>query len=364
MRDYVVNGVNEALVLISRDLLKDGVWRTLGGFQKETSSRCLEFPYPVTLCIEDPTERAVLIPCRKWNPILPSAESLWMLLGSNNLDELPGHYVKNLYSFSDDGHTWRAGYGSRIRRYNGSASQYRENVDNVDNSNYYVDQLKYVIDMLKKDPATREAMMSIHDPMKDSRSGMVTKDQPCTRTIQFMCVEGEMEGYVTMRSNDLIFGASAVNWTNFTFMTEYVSRILRVPLGRYFHFASNLHVYENKMDLLKEISEVDIEKAREYDRYLHYDIDNTSFPDTIDKMDESCAIVYYLEEYAFKDPNSKDIELFSRIAMNLLKDHGQMFLEWACMFYSKINKSMDIFSKVGIDESNATISKCLFYKEK
>ena len=358
--EYEFTGVNEALVVLCRELLKNHVVRTLGGFQKNTSARCLEFPEPVTVKIQDPTARAVLIPARKWNPILPAAESLWMILGSNDLDSLPGRYVKNLYTYSDDGHTWRAGYGSRLRRYNGSTEQYYEKADSDPREERYVDQFRFVIDLLKKDPSTREAMLSIHDPMKDDQVGLVTRDQPCTRTIQFMSVEDKMNGYVTMRSNDLIYGASAVNWTNFTFMLEYMSRLLRVPMGGYYHFASNLHVYESKLSLVEELARVDIEKAREYDHMLSYrvDVEDEKFPCSLIEFDRLCRLVYLAEKHIYE--HKKESDVIDYLNRNYEFPH-QLFYEWVGMFYWKnVGKSFDYLNSHGINRNSVTLSRVLF----
>lgn len=116
------------------------------------------------------------------------------------------------------------------------------------------DQLRFVIEKFKEDIDTREAVISIADPVSDDFNGIAgkdasplikTKDTPCTRSIHFMIVDGKMNCYVDMRSNDVIWGFSAVNIFNFTLMQEYVAAIVGVPVGKYYHKADNLHVYED-----------------------------------------------------------------------------------------------------------------------
>ena len=231
-------GINSFTVGMARELLDFGIKREMHGFQASTASACYEIPEPVVVKIEDPTARQILIPERKWNRVLPYAESLWMILGSNDLDDLPGHFVKSVYNFSDDGHTWRGGYGPRIRRYTGISNQYYRSLNNrkissqedqAKDSFVNVDQLRYVIETLRNEPTSRQALITIHDPAKDSLLGLKTRDIPCTRSLHFMIVDGKLNLYVWMRSNDFIWGAQAVNIPNFTLMQQYVAKILTDP---------------------------------------------------------------------------------------------------------------------------------------
>lgn len=246
---YKVENLNQALIKMSKVLVDEGVWRETRGM------KCLEIPHPVLICIENPTDRYVTIQERKWNKVLPWMESLWIGLGRNDM-ELPLRYVKNLSNYSDDGLFMRAGYGPRIRCFNGSCMDYQCN----SNIGKGVDQLRYVIMSLQRDPNTRQASMTIHDPIKDDfamdGSLKITKDTPCTRTIQFMIVDGKLDCTVTMRSNDILWGFSAVNVFNFTFMQEYVATILGLNVGKYYHFVNNFHVYDDKYEIIEKISKL------------------------------------------------------------------------------------------------------------
>ena len=57
-----------------------------------------------------------------------------------------------------------------------------------------------------------------------------------------------------MRSNDMLWGASAVNIFNFTFMQEYFAAMLNMEIGSYFHIANNFHFYEDKSDMVEQIA--------------------------------------------------------------------------------------------------------------
>lgn len=270
-----------ALVKVCQELQKNGVATTRRGFV------CKEFPGAVLIEITNPTDRYVRVPQRKWNKTLGWVESLWLARGDNSL-EMPASYVKNLVNFSDDGKFMRAGYGPRIRRYgdnfdsmvtlsgqllprqykNGKADESgRSRLKAPGMYQNVTDQLRFVIEKFKQDIDTREAVITIHDPISDNFNQneedgdksplLLTKDTPCTRSIHFMIVDGKMNCYVDMRSNDVIWGFSAVNVFNFTLMQEYVAAIVGVPVGKYYHKADNLHVYEQFFPLVEDLAKED-----------------------------------------------------------------------------------------------------------
>jgi thymidylate synthase len=336
--EHIAEGINSALVGLSKRILEEGVWRKTPGFQAENSARCLEFPGPMTVEIKNPQARHVIIPARSWNSILPYAESLWLALGWNNLDDLPGKYVKALYKFSDDGKTWASGYGPRIRLYNGKNGDYHIGESfNAHKDSDSVDQLKFVYETLKKDPYSRQALITIHDPMKDDFNidGFlkVTKDQPCTRSLHFMKhpSENKLNMYVTMRSNDILWGFSAVNVFNFTWMQEYVADMLGMDVGSYYHIAHNMHIYEHFVAKIQKIAEtpietaeyMDLEQSESWNRWknLH---NNINFKG--EDFDNYLRAVLHHERLSW-DKNTTDIESVWELPA--------MFAWWAYRFYLK-----------------------------
>jgi thymidylate synthase len=246
--EYEFITLDDALIGMSKQLLKNGVPRGTRGFQ------CIEMREPVLIKICDPTSRIIKNPARAWSQTLPIAESIWLLNGVNSM-HLPGAITKNLYNFSDDGEFMRAGYGPRIRSFNNSNDDYK--IKSPD-ERLGVDQLRYVVESLIKDPNSRQASITIHDPNKDNfnpdGSLKTTKDTPCTRTIKFEKKNGKLDCIVSMRSNDLLWGFSAVNVFNFTLMQEMVSMLVGIPIGHYYHFAENFHYYKKVEDQIINIA--------------------------------------------------------------------------------------------------------------
>lgn len=255
-------GINSFLIGASSLLLKEGVKRKPSGFN------CIELPGPFMFKLNNPTSRLVTIAERKWNPMLPYAESLWLAVGRNDLQFI-GHYLKNMKNFSDDGFYMRGGYGPRLRKYTGVNNDYKiRNPFSVDISklnNSEVDQFNYISLNFKKDINTRQAIINIGDPPKDcfDENGClkVTKDFPCTRLLHFQKQpkENKLNLMVYMRSNDLLWGASAVNIFNYTFIQEYFAQILNLKIGDYYHIANNFHYYEEYGKQIYDISKVKLQ---------------------------------------------------------------------------------------------------------
>ena len=337
--------LNQAVIMCCQKLIEKGVARKTRGFD------CIEIPEPVMIEIANPCDRYVTIKERKWNKYLGFVESLWLAQGINSM-EMPSVYLKRLTTFSDDGKYMRAGYGPRIRKYNGNPYQYQVD-DMMSQSNnkmtiMTVDQLDFVLDILKKDINSRQALISIHDPAKDDydidndMKLLVTKDQPCTRLLQFMMVDGKLNLTVYIRSNDLIWGFSAVNVFNFTFMQEYVASLLNVPVGKYYHVANNMHIYSDFLDMTKAISLLNVED------YV------TKEPWYYDRMDIS------LEEFDDELFNLVEFETDLRRGYTItpekpIKFNHDFFQDWAMVFYRYWYKDKVVFKNPYLNR--------LFYKE-
>lgn len=332
--------LNQALIQLSKKIVQGGIEVVRRGY------KCKEIPGAVLIEIENPTDRYVRIPERKWNKTLGWIESLWLARGDNSLD-MPASYVKNLNNFSDDGKFMRAGYGPRLRMYGNNYEsmetvsgqfcwrQYK-NGKGVDEglippgSDDSVDQFRFVIDKFKEDINTREAVITIADPISDDyivNDGeiqlLITRDTPCTRSIHFMVVEGKLNCYVDMRSNDLIWGFSAVNVFNFTLMQEYIASIIGIPVGKYYHKVDNLHVYEALYSMVEEIAKKDENMYPSGVRYEYA----TKFT-SLEEFDELVAQLTRFEELC-RSGNFNVKEL--RDIIKSFKD--PMFRDWARVIF-------------------------------
>lgn len=176
--------------------------------------------------VSDIRSRYVMLPHRNNNVFASIAESMWVIAGRNDLSFLSA-YLERAVDFSDDGLTWRAGYGPRLRNWNG------------------VDQLAEIVKILREEPLSRRAVASIYDPDRDF---VESRDIPCNNWLHFLMRDGRLNLHVAARSTDLWWGFSGINAFEWTLLLEVMARWLRCAPGRLVFFSSSLHLYERHFD--------------------------------------------------------------------------------------------------------------------
>jgi len=194
----------------------------------------------------DPKNRLIGFHSRKENLIAQIAEAVWVLGGSNEVKYL-SPFLPRAIEFSDnpddESPVWRSGYGKRIRSYPNDAG-------------LPIDQLKVVIEILKKDLYSRRAFLVISYPPVDSTPG---KDIACNNMIHFLVRRDPEDNinklYMTVdnRSNDEWWGYSGTNYFAFTFLQEFIANQLGVGLGTYLHNSMSFHIYEPHWDKMKKL---------------------------------------------------------------------------------------------------------------
>ncbi|MCU7549818.1 thymidylate synthase [Chitinophagaceae bacterium LB-8] len=254
------DGINSFLIGIARLLLNNGESRVTRNFET------VELNHPIIIKIKNPLSRLVTLKERNWNHVLPYAESLWISSGRNDMGMI-GSYLKKMYDFSDDNISMRAAYGPRLRYFSGVPNDYENNLNQKSIKVHIekiieVDQFSFIEKVFKKDPYTRQGIISITDPAKDYFDNNYelkkTKDFPCTNNIQFLRRDNSLDVITHMRSNDFFWGASAVNIFNFTFIQEYFAKILGLDVGYYYHIVNNLHYYKDfqkKVETIANLTE-------------------------------------------------------------------------------------------------------------
>ena len=190
--------------------------------------------FNVGFTIEEPMDNHISCKQRDWKQEYAEAEWQWYLTGDPHVERLGKIYGKIP-------EIWK-----RMANEFGSV-----------NSNYgwqwqrggnHVSQLDYVISLLKDNPKTRQACISIYDG-KEHRD--YKYDTPCTYAIQFTIVNDKLNMCVTMRSNDLWYGFCNDQYC-FSRLQLMIADRLEIRLGEYFHFAHNLHLYNNIIEKINE----------------------------------------------------------------------------------------------------------------
>ena len=187
--------------------------------------------FNVGFYIENPLDHKIENEERKWNPIYAEAEWQWYLSGDRNtakLGELYGKVPEIWKRMADVNDNVNSNYGWQWKRN---------------------DQIDYVIDLLRNEPDTRQAAISIYDCKEHDT---FTFDTPCTYAVQFTILDNKLNMSVVMRSNDLWFGFCNDQY-QFSKLQHYIwnricfGKLKGLEIGTYFHFAHNLHLYNDKI---------------------------------------------------------------------------------------------------------------------
>jgi hypothetical protein len=101
------------------------------------------------------------------------------------------------------------------------------------------DQLPRIVNLLREDPDTRRAVVSIWREEDLSHQG----DRPCTIFFQFLIRHNRLEMYSRMRSQDALLGLAYDAFAGAQ-LRDTLARQLEVAPGRWYHTVTSLHVYE------------------------------------------------------------------------------------------------------------------------
>jgi len=185
--------------------------------------------FNVGVYITDSQDNKIINRERNWKEDYAEAEWQWYLSGDRNIAKLGDLYgkVPEIWKRMADrqgnvnsnyGYQWQRGYN-------------------------HTTQLGYIVGLLKDNPETRQACISIYDGKEHPD---YKTDTPCTYAVQFTILHGRLDMCVTMRSNDLWFGFCNDQYC-FSKLQKMVSNELNIEPGVYYHFAHNMHLYNDKI---------------------------------------------------------------------------------------------------------------------
>ena len=183
-----------------------------------TKGDCVEVS-AITLELTNPRAR-ISQSVMRGRPYSALGEFAWYLSGGGGTEQI-AYYISAYRKFDENGQVHGA-YGPRLRAYDG------------------VDQLIEVIDLLRRNPSSRRAVIQLYD-----HTDLIGahRDVPCTCVMQFLLRDGQLQLIVYMRSNDVYLGLPHDLFC-FTMLQEVVARCLAVELGSYTHVVGSLHLYD------------------------------------------------------------------------------------------------------------------------
>lgn len=195
----------------------------------------------VKFTVPDITENIISV--RNLSAAYLFGEWLWYFDGKNDVDFISafGSMWKKL---SDDGVTNNSAYGY-IMRYK-----------------FGFDQIEKVIELLKKDPNSRRAVINLNTPNKDV---IETKDEPCTIALDFLIRDNKLYCTGMMRSNDIWFGLP-YDIAFFMELQKLIADVIGVEYGTYTHFAVSLHAYDKNLKQIQSIIRNPVQRLIIFDK--------------------------------------------------------------------------------------------------
>jgi hypothetical protein len=279
--EITVRNVNQAF--------SEVFWRLKAHNLKPEQTRngpVLAFPEPVTTTYTAPEERVLFHSGRDANPIFHVLESIWILAGRRDVAFLQ-QFNSRIGNYSDDGITFNAAYGYRMRHHFGC------------------DQLVEIIKLLRREPTSRQAVVQLWDPADLTQ---ITKDKACNTEIIFDARNlSGLNMTVFNRSNDIWWGAYGANAVHFSILQEFVAQAVKMRVGVYRQVSNNFHLYTELYDAQKYVDQPF--SAEDYDYYSQHTVE--PLPLMVDANYEQFLI---------------DCETFCRDPFNMSREYKSPFI--------------------------------------
>lgn len=267
--------------------------------------------------LSNPARYEVFAPGRKASLPAAIAETMWILAGRNDIEWL-SHYLPRAAEFSDNGKTWRGGYGPRIRKWDGGPEDLGETVD----------QLAHVVDLLKRDALTRRAVINLYNPKFDSADG---KDIPCNNWLHFLYRDNALHLHVVARSNDIMWGWSGINAFEWTVLLNVVANLTGLERGTITFSVSSLHLYDRHYDKATRIAQA----GRSVSPFQHEPLASPQFKfgGTLGQFD---AVVedWFTIEALIRDDERRELP----VTLNRINDFEEPMMRswlWALYYWHK-----------------------------
>jgi thymidylate synthase len=206
------------------------------------------------------------------------AEQIWFLSGSRKPEDFLRDYTHIWDDFTNPGDVVTVAYGYRWRKHFGR------------------DQIGLLVDLLKKEPSSRHAVVVTWDPAQDGLSVIKKKNVPCPYTFTVNIVAGRLHLHNIVRSNDVLLGLP-FDVAGFALLQCMLSQKLGVRPGIYSHSISNAHIYDT-----------------------HYDGAN----ELMKRVNDHPTITLTLPDNSFDRAEKKDSKLLDEIVENLIKQYNPM----------------------------------------
>jgi thymidylate synthase len=177
-----------------------------------------------------------------WKAIV--VELLWFLRGETNVKYLRDHGVTIWDEWADENGELGPVYGRQWRHWS-SGSMWWDS--NGKPQGYAIDQIKILIDNLKRDPHGRRHIVTAWNPAEIEDMAL----PPCHCLFQFHVADGKLSCQLYQRSADWFLGVP-FNIASYALLTHLIAREVGLRVGDFVHTFGDLHLYANHIDQARE----------------------------------------------------------------------------------------------------------------
>ncbi len=174
------------------------------------------------------------------------SELLWFLEGSNDdnrLKELNGS-ERTIWTDNAEADYWKpkAKFPGDLGRIYGVQWRSWQKPDGGT-----VDQIKDVIERIKKDPYSRRHIVSAWNPGELDQMAL----PPCHVMFQFFVADGRLSMQMYQRSCDMFLGVP-FNIASYSLFLKMVAQVTGYEAGEFVHVLGDAHIYKNHFEAVEE----------------------------------------------------------------------------------------------------------------
>lgn len=163
-------------------------------------------------------------------------ELLWFIKGDTNIGYLKDNGVRIWDEWADAEGNLGPVYGKQWRRWESADGR-------------VIDQLKDVIELIKRDPHSRRLIVSAWNVGDLPRMALM----PCHVMFQFYVTgSGRLSCQLYQRSADLFLGVP-FNIASYSILTHMIAQVCDLQPGEFIHTFGDAHLYENHLDQAREL---------------------------------------------------------------------------------------------------------------
>ncbi|MBS0287142.1 MAG: thymidylate synthase [Proteobacteria bacterium] len=160
-------------------------------------------------------------------------ELLWFLKGDTNIGYLNENGVTIWDEWADENGNLGPVYGKQWRSW-------------ATPEGNTVDQIKNVIELIRKDPDSRRLIVSAWNVADLSKMALA----PCHCLFQFYVNDGKLSCQLYQRSADVFLGVP-FNIASYALLTMMIAQVTNLKLGEFVHSFGDVHLYLNHVEQAK-----------------------------------------------------------------------------------------------------------------